>query len=38
MVDLTESGDGELGGWFMTAWRQRYSEERFTDDFETSDD
>ncbi|HEX6683486.1 MAG TPA: hypothetical protein VF062_11850 [Candidatus Limnocylindrales bacterium] len=35
-LDLTEAGDGELGGWFMTAWRQEYSQERFSDDFGAS--
>lgn len=32
-IDLEDAGYGELGGWFMTDWRQRYSEERFVDDF-----
>ncbi len=36
-VDLADVGDGELGGWFMTAWRQKYSEERFSDDFGITD-
>ncbi|GAA1882521.1 hypothetical protein [Asanoa iriomotensis] len=33
VVDLVEVGDGELGGWFLTDWRRRYSDERFSDDF-----
>ena len=34
LVDLTEQGDGELGGLFMErgGWREKYSKERFFDD------
>ncbi|SNT37707.1 hypothetical protein SAMN05421812_105135 [Asanoa hainanensis] len=33
VVDLAALDDDGLGGWFMTDWRQRYSDERFSDDF-----
>jgi hypothetical protein len=33
VVDLSEEGLGELSGWYMGAWRYRYSEQRFVDDF-----
>jgi len=35
IVDLSEDGLGELGGWYMgiPGWRSTYSEERFVDDF-----
>jgi hypothetical protein len=36
-VDLVDAGEGELGGWFMAVWRQRYSEERSRDDFGVAD-
>lgn len=31
LVDLGESG--ELSGWYLTEWRQRFARERFQDDF-----
>lgn len=35
VVDLTETGLGELAGWYMGSggWRARYSAEPFVDDF-----
>lgn len=35
VVDLTEQGLGELAGWYMgtEGWREKYSKERFVDDF-----
>jgi hypothetical protein len=34
-VDLSTDGQGELGGWYMgtDGWREKYSQERFVDDF-----
>ena len=34
-LDLTNDALGELGGWYMRSgsWRERYSKERFVDDF-----
>ncbi len=34
-VDLTESGQGELSGWYMGSggWRAMFSEEPYADDF-----
>jgi hypothetical protein len=34
-VDLTEQGKSELAGWYAGSdgWRDRYSKERFVDDF-----
>jgi hypothetical protein len=31
LLDLGESG--ELSGWYLTEWRQRFAVERFQDDF-----
>lgn len=35
VVDLSSEGMGELAGWFMgsDAWRAKYSQQRFVDDF-----
>ena len=35
VVDLSSDGMGELAGWFMgsDAWRAKYSQQRFVDDF-----
>jgi hypothetical protein len=35
IVDLPEEGHGELSGWYMGSdgWREKYSQERFVDDF-----
>lgn len=34
-IDLTKDGHGELVGWYLGSggWRQKYSGERFVDDF-----
>jgi hypothetical protein len=34
LIDLTESGRGELAGWYVGSdgWRGAYSKERFNDD------
>lgn len=34
-VDLSVDGQGELGGWYTgtDGWREKYSKERFIDDF-----
>jgi hypothetical protein len=35
VIDLSDEGCGELGGWYMMGnegWRARYSEKRFHDD------
>jgi hypothetical protein len=35
VIDLCSEGMGELAGWFMgsDAWRAKYSQQRFVDDF-----
>lgn len=35
LIELSEEGHGELGGWYMASggWRAQYSRERFFDDF-----
>lgn len=33
VVNLSEEGLGELGGWYMGSWRELYSKERYVDDF-----
>ena len=32
-VDLSKQGLGELGGWYMGEWRDKYTGERYIDDF-----